>query len=415
MTTSKASFLQERDYLAVAITHFFVDVLNSGRTLLVAILAIALGLTNAQVGLALLLYNVGSSVSQPLFGLLADRVGPRWLVIGGMGWMMFFYSMAAVLGDWPALIALTVAGVGSGAFHPPGTMVASQISNTHRTRATAIFFMAGQIGLFSGPILTGFLLEGFGRPGYLVLPVASFIAFASGWQWLVDKRIHHHHPDEPVALTNSPTDSRPDNLIRHSTLIGLIILSGSTVSITAINFAPKLFTELGYAPTYVGWLSGLFMMGSAIGGVVGGALADRIGGKPIILLGVLGVILPVYFYVPAEGATRFVLLLMAGFFSGMPHSILVIMVQSLLPGRQALASGLALGFMFSSGSAGSYVLGIVADNIGLAFALQWTAVLPLIGAAATLFLPRIQISGSVDVSSNPLDIYSEPMDMVDSY
>lgn len=389
MAVAQTSFIRERPFLAVAITHFFVDVLNSSRTLLVAILAVNLGLSNAQVGIALLLYNVGSSLSQPLFGWLADRIGARWLVTGGMGWMMFFYGLAATAGDWPALIALTIAGLGSGAFHPTGTMVASQISDTQRTRATSIFFMSGQLGLFMGPVLTGLLLGVYGRPGYLILPLLSFTAFMSGWQWLVQKTAHVHdhiHGEEKVVGTAVAVS--PPTAARQTILLAIIVLVGSTVSISATNFAPKLFTEMGLSPGAVGWLSGLFMMGSAIGGVVGGTLGDRVAGKWIIILGTLGSILPVYFYIPAEGVARFVLLLLAGFFAGMPHSILVLMVQSLLPRRRAMASGLALGFMFFSGSVGSYILGIIADGVGLAAALQGTAVLPLIAALAALFLPK---------------------------
>lgn len=386
MTVAQSSFIRERPFLAVAITHFFVDVLNSSRTLLVAILAINLDLSNAQVGMALLLYNVGSSLSQPLFGWLADRVGARWLVTGGMGWMMAFYALAATAGDWPALIALTVAGLGSGAFHPTGTMVASQISDTQRTRATSVFFMSGQLGLFMGPVLTGLLLGVYGRPGYLILPLLSFTAFMSGWQWLVQKSVHAHAEEKVIAKT--AVTAPPLAAARKTILLAIIVLAGSTVSISATNFAPKLFTELGLSPASVGWLSGLFMMGSAVGGVVGGTLGDRVAGKWVIILGTLGSVLPVYFYIPAAGAVRFILLLLAGFFAGMPHSILVLMVQSLLPRRQAMASGLALGFMFFSGSVGSYVLGIIADSVGLGAALQATAVLPVIAALCALFLPK---------------------------
>ncbi|MEJ2747175.1 MAG: MFS transporter [Anaerolineae bacterium] len=386
MAVAQTSFIRQRPFLAVAITHFFVDVLNSSRTLLVAILAVNLGLSNAQVGIALLLYNVGSSLSQPLFGWLADRIGARWLVIGGMGWMMTFYGLAAMAGDWLALIALTIAGLGSGAFHPTGTMVASQISDTHRTRATSIFFMSGQIGLFVGPVLTGLLLGLYGRPGYLILPLLSFLAFMSGWQWLVQRSTHDHAAVKVKATAVSTPPSTANT--RKAILLAVIILASGTVSISANNFAPKLFTEMGLLPGYVGWLSGLFMMGSAMGGVVGGMLGDRVAGKWVIILGTLGSILPIYFYIPAQGALRFVLLLLAGFFAGMPHSILVLAVQSLLPDRRATASGLALGFMFFSGSVGSYLLGAVADNVGLAVALRGTAVLPLIAASTALFLPQ---------------------------
>ena len=395
MAAAQSSFIRERPFLAVAITHFFVDVLNSSRTLLVTILAVNLGLSNAQVGIALLLYNVGSSLSQPLFGWLADRIGARWLVTGGRGWMMFFYGRAATAGDWPALIALTIAGLGSGAFHPTGTMVASQISDTQRTRATSVFFMSGQLGLFMGPVLTGLLLGLYGRPGYLILPLLSFTAFMSGWQWLVQKSAQAHAEEKVLATARTEpvevavSTPPPAAIGRKAILLAIIVLVGSTVSVSATNFAPKLFTEMGLSPGAVGWLSGLFMMGSAVGGVVGGTMGDRVAGKWIIILGTLGSILPVYFYIPAEGMARFTLLLLAGFFAGMPHSILVLMVQSLLPRRRAMASGLALGFMFFSGSVGSYGLGIIADGVGLAAALQGTAVLPIIAALSALFLPRL--------------------------
>jgi FSR family fosmidomycin resistance protein-like MFS transporter len=155
MAVHEANFLRNKSYLAATGSHFFIDVLNNGRIVLAALLAVSLGLTNAGVGLYLLLYNLGTSLSQPLFGWLADRYGARWLVLGGMGWVIFFFGLAAVVPDWPAMIALTVASLGSGAFHPGGTKVASQTSDVRRTQATAFFFTMGQIGLFVGPIRAG--------------------------------------------------------------------------------------------------------------------------------------------------------------------------------------------------------------------------------------------------------------------
>jgi FSR family fosmidomycin resistance protein-like MFS transporter len=64
------------------------------------------------------------------------------------------------------------------------------------------------------------------------------------------------------------------------------------------------------------------------------------------------------------------------------------MVQSLLPGRRAFASGLTLGLMFFSGAVGSYLLGVVADEIGLATALQALILLPVVAILGTLLLPR---------------------------
>ncbi len=389
MTTYEQSFFRNRAYLSVSLTHFFVDVLNNSRTLLVAIIAVSIGLTNAEVGIALLLYNIGSSLSQPIFGWLADRFGPRWLVVGGIGWMIGLYSLAAVLPNWPALIAITLAGLGSGAFHPAGAKVAGEVSVTARNQATAFFFTAGQIGLFVGPVLAGSLLGSYGRTGYIVLPFLALLAFGSGLRWLSNNESHHIPTNQSATLTIKPTiQSSPAIHWPTAVPLSIVILCSGTIGIAAINFAPKLFTELGFSPTYVGWTAGLYMMGSAIGGIVGGALGDRIGRKPSILLGFLGAILPLYFYIPAADPWRLILLSSAGFFAGMPHSVLVIWAQSLLPGRQAMASGFTLGLMFFGGSLGSFVVGWLGDQIGLAAALQWTAVLPFVAAATTLILPK---------------------------
>ena len=388
MVSREASFLRDRTYGTVALTHFFVDALNNGRTLLVAGLAISIGLSNAQLGIAVLLYNVGSALSQPLFGLVADRFGPRWLVFGGISWMVALYALASVAGDWLALAAVTVASLGSGAFHPSGTKMASESSHVAQNQATAVFFSSGQLGLFLGPIIAGALLGAFGQPGFILLPIAALISVIMGRRWVVNE--HAWHRDGPRISLSTALGARTVGKIPWHIVVPLftIIISTSTLSIAIINFAPKLYTEAGYTPIYAGATSGLFMLGSAVGVVAGGRIGDRTSGRAAILLGTLGSVLPIYLFVSAGDLARLNLLLVAGFFAGMPHSVLVLTAQSMLPGRRAFASGLTLGLMFFSGAVGTFVLGLYADDVGLDNAFQAMSLLPLIAAVAAIFFPR---------------------------
>ena len=236
--------------------------------------------------------------------------------------------------------------------------------------------------------MAGLLLQQYGRPGYVILPALGGLALLYAWRYLpVDHHALHQKRQERAKRRHGRSLSRPALLHRGIPLV-IIILTGSTVSIAAVTFAPKLFTEMAYLPAYVGLLSGVYMLGSAAGGVVGGALADRVVWKWVVILGMAGMVMPIYFYIPAVGVIQVILLTAAGFFGGLPHTILVLMVQSLFPGRQAMASGLALGLMFTGGALGSFGLGIIADRMGLATTLQATAVLPLVGLAAALFLPQ---------------------------
>ena len=64
-------------------------------------------------------YALMGSLSQPFFGVLADRFGGRWLGAVGLLWTAVFYYAATFSQNYFTLISLmTVASLGSGAFHP---------------------------------------------------------------------------------------------------------------------------------------------------------------------------------------------------------------------------------------------------------------------------------------------------------
>ena len=388
MAETSFPYLRQRAYLAATLTHFTVDVLNSSRTLLVALLAIGLGLTNEQVGLAWLIYNLGAALSQPIFGLLADRHGPRWIIIGGMGWMILFYVVGAMADGWVALAAVTVAGLGSGAFHPAGTKVAGQTKAAFRSQATALFFTIGQFGLFVGPIVAGGLLDRFDRIGYVVLPILAIMALMLDWSAVFEKPAAKRADAQPTQLQEEPALAKVSAWA--ALPVAIIFLCTNTFATSVSTYTPLLFHDQGYSQTYIGAATGLSFLGSAIGVLVGGILADRWQAKGTVILGVTLAFIPGFLYLPAGDPFRLPLLVLVGFLGGMPHSILVLLMQSVLPKREAMASGLTLGFMFFAGSVGSLIVGRIADNVGRETTLQSVAYIYLIAALAATFLPRFK-------------------------
>ena len=63
------------------------------------------------------------------------------------------------------------------------------------------------------------------------------------------------------------------------------------------------------------------------------------------------------------------------------------MAQALLPVRQGLASGIALGYFFLSGAVATVIIGVLSDLWSLAPVIQGGAVFGLAAAILTLFLP----------------------------
>ena len=139
-------------FLAASLSHFGVDVLNGQVAVLLAYLSGPLGLSNTSLGAVSTIYSVSGALSQPVFGYISDRIGPRWVGVGGLVWVALFFSIAVVTPGRAALVLLVMASLGSGAFHPAGTMQATLVGRARHdgreTTSTSYFFLLGQIGLF---------------------------------------------------------------------------------------------------------------------------------------------------------------------------------------------------------------------------------------------------------------------------
>lgn len=370
-------------YLATCLGHLIVDLLNGQMGVLLAALSVALGLTNAQIGVIAMLYSMMGSLSQPFFGWLADKDGGRWTTPGGVLWMAVFYALFAISPAPWALPLLVAAALGSGAFHPPGTATAARVGAVglagQAATAASIFFLFGQAGLSAGPALGGYLVEHGGRAAVLglagvALPIGLFMAWAMRGV---------------TAVTRAPGTARAAGASAALPLFVVVLLiSGLRVwAQTAITtFAPKFYQDQGVAPSDYGAIVALFMAGTAAGGLLGSWLADR-WSYPRVVVGSLVLSIAPLFVLPLVDLTWVpALALVAGVFNGGPHSILVTMAQRALPNRAGFASGVILGSQFALAALGTYLTGWLADLTSLTVALQSNAGLALLATLLSLAL-----------------------------
>ncbi|MGH7640653.1 MAG: MFS transporter, partial [Candidatus Dormibacteria bacterium] len=140
------------------------------------------GVPIAEVGLVLSASALASLVAGTLGGSLVDRLGPRTLMILGLGlqtvgyvWFGFVTSAASGAG------AMLLIGAGLGCFYPAmAALVAAVTSRVQRSSAASLQYAATNLGIGLGAVIGGVVVST-SSPGtfttiYLIDAV-SFVAF----------------------------------------------------------------------------------------------------------------------------------------------------------------------------------------------------------------------------------------------
>ncbi|MBK7451230.1 MAG: MFS transporter [Anaerolineales bacterium] len=364
----------------ISLSHLMVDTFNASRPVLLTYF----GLSESQIALFSTIYIWASALTQPIFGWISDRTGPRWLSAGGVLWMTVFYSLALTLPGNAGLACLIIAALGSSAFHPVGAVQAAlrgrELMKGRETTSTSLFFTAGQMGHFAGPIITGLILTYLKIPGMYILPLVSIpIGLA------LMNQLRHNHPHPQPVKTVISRRSRAGLVFIF--ILMIVATMQSWAQANMVNLIPKYIKDLGQSATVYGSMAGLFMGGSALGNMFGGYFADRFPKRFVASLALLFAAFPIY-TVSQIGWSWWLYLLvpLAGAFTGAVHSIMVVLAQRIIPGGMALASGLILGFIFSSGALGLLYTGHLAELHGFPYVLTLTTGMVLFASPLALLL-----------------------------
>ncbi|MGH2945461.1 MAG: MFS transporter [Solirubrobacteraceae bacterium] len=370
--------------------HLCVDVCQGAVPALLPFLAAERGYSYAGLGALVLASTLGSSIIQPLFGLLSDRFARPWLmpvglVLAGVG--------IALAGPAPAYgltaAAVVVSGVGVAMFHPEGAKFAGLASRERQGRGMSLFSVGGNAGFALGPVLTTPLVLVFGLPGTAGLLALPLLAAALAWRELPLLR------ELDRATSGGGVSRRPgkDDWAAFNRLSGLIALrSGVYFGLQA--FVPAYFVaELASSETAGNAALTLMLAAGAAGTLVGGGLVDRWGARAV-LVGTMVLLLPLLSVLPLVGAAAATVLLGAvGFVTIATFAVTVILGQAYLPSRLGLASGITLGLAIGLGGVFAVGLGAIADAHGLPTVLWLIALLPVPSILLAISLPTVPAGG----------------------
>ncbi|MEU4314943.1 MFS transporter [Nocardia sp. NPDC024068] len=332
----------------------------------------------AASGLALAA-ALGSSLPQPLLGVLVDRrpllwLAPTGLLVAGAG--------AGLAGPVPAYpmvwLLILISGIGIAAFHPAAGRGA-RLAAGDSTVAMSFFAAGGSIGFFLAPALATPLLASWG-----VGATAVFVPPAVLMAWVLWRhQSRHAGPSTPAGLSTGRDQWGPFALLTVVAVIRSILFLGMNTFI-----ALYWIGYLGAGRVMGGVALTAFLVGGVVGTLCGGRLADRIGTRATIRLGGL-------LAIPALVALRLIddtwialiAVALAGVAANLPFAVLVKLGQDYLPARPGTAAGVTLGIAVSAGGLFMPLLGRLADHHGPQAALTALCVVPASAAALAFLLP----------------------------
>jgi FSR family fosmidomycin resistance protein-like MFS transporter len=369
--------------------HFTVDAYASFFSPLLPLLATRLHLNLAMVGTLVALASLSSAFSQPLFGLVADRVRRPWLIGFGPLVAAVFMSAVGLAPSYAALVAiLTVGGLGVSWFHPQSAVLATQAS-ARRSPAMSVFITGGTLGGSLGPLISVVVV---GRVGIERSWVVMFPGLLLAAVLIVALARLHGTGREPggagtVYGAGVPPLHTLKPVLRPLALLYIAVVARSAVSYGFMTFLPIHLHRLGHSVTFGGTALTAYLSMGALGGLLGGWLAERFGGRHVIVLSFLGAIPFFLAFLALPTVPGLVCLAIGSFIVQGSLPVNIVLGQELEPRHSSTISSLLMGAAWGVGALLVAPIGVLGDAFGIVVALAVLTGFLLLGLVCALALP----------------------------
>jgi MFS family permease len=237
-------------------------------------------LSYTQVGALMTVFFVVSGLGQALAGFVVDRLGPRRVLLFGVGSLALAgFTLAVAGGYWMLALAAGFAGLGNSVFHPVDfTILNRKVSPQRLGHAFSVHGLSGNLGWAAAPV---FMAGIAGLAGWHAAGAAAGLVATCVLLLLVSQR-----RSLEVSMTPMPPQRAAHPLQRAGTFafmqspavwLCFAFFLVTTLALGALQtFGPAALGKIYHLSLAVATSSlTAYMLGGAAGVVVGGFLAAR--------------------------------------------------------------------------------------------------------------------------------------------
>ncbi|MCX7857860.1 MAG: MFS transporter [Deltaproteobacteria bacterium] len=370
--------MKKKQLIILTLSHLATDINQGSLPALLPFFREVLNLSYTLAGSVILFSNLSSSIIQPLFGYISDRRSMRWIlplspVIAGLGIALSGYAP-----NYMVLVAcVIISGVGVALFHPEGFKVAYFFTGEKKATGVSLFAFGGSLGLALGPIIAITSCTYLGLKGTPVIMIPAIIVSFLVVILFGSLKTTEQKKEKKESKIEEKRISRSQKVSFF--LLALLSTIRSWAQFGMATYIPFYYINyLKGNPLHAGKLATTFLLSGAVGTLIGGVVADRLGHKRFLLttLIISSMLLNLFFH--TGGYWTFLLLALAGMVLISSFGTTTVMGQILLPKHLGMASGIMVGLTISAAGLGLTLLGAIADRWGVPFTIRVICFLPLL-------------------------------------
>jgi FSR family fosmidomycin resistance protein-like MFS transporter len=177
---------------------------------------------------------------------------------------------------------------------------------------------------------------------------------------------------------------------RPLSLLYILVVIRSVVQVVFAQMLPLyLHSQRGYSLKSASYVLSAYLLGGAVGGMAGGHLSDRFGGRFVILVSMIGSLPFLALFLLTQGLPSALGLFFGGLLLLFTIPVNVVMAQELAPSQTGVVSALMMGFGW--GMAGLIFVpltGWISDVFSMQAAFAGIICFPALGFLVALKLPK---------------------------